>query len=332
MSNTLKTNPETMTVPSIGGGRISVNDTLMRYGMIAVLGVLIVVGQLLYPAFLTLANISNILSQSAPVGIIAVGMTLVMITGGFDLSVGALYAAGATFYASLAVGGVPLPVAFGATIALGLTAGAFNGFIIVALKVNPFVATLGTSSIIAGLAYIYSGSRPYVVADPAFNELGRGNLFGVPFAIWILVVLLAVGQFILSKTVYGRSLFAIGGNNEAARLAGLRVNLLRASTYVIVGACSALAGMIIASRLSVGQADIGANIALDAIAVVIIGGTSLLGGEGAMWRTAIGLLIIGGLANLMDSLAIDSNGQLLIKGVIVILAVSLDALGRRRRS
>ncbi len=214
---------------------------------------------------------------------------------------------------------------------MGLVAGLVNGLIVTRLNVNPFVATLGTMTAYSGLALIYSNSSPFVVADPGFTQLGRGASLGLPVSIWILFAFFAVGQFVLAKTVYGRTLFAIGGNNEASRLAGLPTEWLRTSTYVVSGACASIAGMIIASRLAVGQADIGATMALDAIAIVVIGGTSLLGGEGAVWRTVIGMLIVAVLTNLLDSLAFDANYQLVIKGVIVVAAVALDARVRATR-
>lgn len=302
-----------------------------RHGLLASLFLLVVVSEYLYPGFLMPQNIRNILGQSAPTGIVAVGMTFVMITGGFDLSVGSIYAAGATIYASLAVAGWPLPVAAVATVAIGSLAGLANGLIVTRLKVNPFVATLGTMSAFSGLALIYSNSSPFIAPDPAFAVLGRGQMLSIPISIWILLAFLVAGQLVLSRTVYGRQLYAIGGNDEASRLAGLRTAALRTSTYALSGACAAIAGMLIASRLGMGQADIGATMALDAIAVVVIGGTSLLGGEGSIWRTAIGLLIVAVLTNLLDSLAISSHYQLVIKGTIVIGAVAVDSLIRSRR-
>ncbi|WP_439618839.1 ABC transporter permease [Shinella sp.] len=311
--------------------RTSITDIAFRYGLLIVLLVLIAVSQALYPRFLDPQNIKNILSQNAPLGIVAVGMTLVMITRGFDLSVGATYAAGATVFASLAVAGWPLWAAGAATLVVGLLAGLINGTIITRVNVNPFVATLGTTSAFSGLALLYSNSSPFVVSDKAFSFIGRGSVLGLPVSIWILGAVLVVGEFVLRKTVYGRSLYAIGGNDEAARLAGLPTALLRTSTYVICGVCASLGGMIIASRLSIGQADIGSSMALDSIAVVVIGGTSLMGGEGSVWRSAIGLLIVAVLTNLLDSLAVDSNYQLVIKGTIVVAAVALDAFARSRR-
>ncbi|MEM5387699.1 ABC transporter permease [Paraburkholderia phymatum] len=271
------------------------------------------------------------LSQSAPLAVVAVAMTLVMVTRGFDLSVGALYATGATVYASLACLGWSLPLAAAVTVLVGVIGGMVNAFLITRLNVNAFVTTLGTTSTFSGLALIYSRSSPFVVGNPEFTILGRGSIFGMPYSILIMLAFFFAGQFVLSKTVYGRSLYAIGGNEEAARLAGIRTALLRGSTYVICSASAAVAGMIMASRVSIGQADIGGSMALDAIAVVVIGGTSLQGGSGAIWRTGVGLLIVATLSNLLDSLAVDANYQLVIKGAIVVGAVALDAITHKRR-
>ena len=290
---------------------------------------LVILCRILYPGFLARDNIFNILSQNVQVGLIALGMTFVMIAGGFDLSVGAIYAAGATVYAMEAKV-MALPLAALLALTVGLIAGTMNGLIVTRLRVNPFVATLGTTSIFAGAAYLFSHSAPVLVDRPDFTVLGAGRWFGLPISLALLVAAYAIGSLVLSKTVYGRSLYAVGGNPEAARLAGLRVDLLKTSTYALVGVLSALGGMIIASRLSIGQADIAGTMSLDAIAIVIIGGTSLFGGSGAVWRTAVGLLLLAVLTNIFDALALDSNFQSLIKGVIVIGAVALDAFSRRR--
>jgi ribose transport system permease protein len=302
---------------------------VIRRGMIVwLLIALVILCRILYPGFLARDNIFNILSQNVQVGLIALGMTFVMIAGGFDLSVGAIYAAGATVYAMEAKQ-MALPLAALVALAVGLVCGSLNGIIVTRLKVNPFVATLGTTSIFAGAAYLYSHSAPVLVDRPDFTVLGAGKWFGVPISLVLLIVAYIVGAVALSKTVYGRSLYAVGGNPEAARLAGLRVELLKTSTYALVGVLAAFGGMIIASRLSIGQADIAGTMSLDAIAIVIIGGTSLFGGSGAVWRTAVGLLLLAVLTNIFDALALDSNFQSLIKGAIVIGAVALDAYSRR---
>jgi ribose transport system permease protein len=303
----------------------------LQNGMVVVLIGLLFAAQVLYPGFLDVENLKNILLQNAPLGLIAVGMTFVMITGGFDLSVGALYGTGATVYASLAVKGWALPPAALVTVVLGLVAGAVNGLIVTRLRVNPFVTTLGTASIFGGATLLYSHSSPYAVSDSGFTSLGRGEALGVPYSVWMLLAVALVAGLVLARTVYGRSLYALGGNREAARLVGMRVDLLRVSAYVLVGGCSTLAGLLVASRLGVGQADIGATVSLDAIAVVVIGGTSLMGGEGAIWRTIVGLLILSVLTNLLDSLAVDSNVQSVVKGAIVIFAVAIDAYARTLR-
>ncbi|EAQ02093.1 ribose ABC transporter permease [Pseudooceanicola batsensis HTCC2597] len=258
-------------------------------------------------------------------------MTFVLISRGFDLSVASIFALGAVIFANRAdpfgLWGAALTV-----IVVTFICGAINGFIVTKLNVNPFVATLGTGSVFGGAAFLYSNSAPQVPDHFDFIILGTGRFLGWPISIWLLLVIFLVGAFVLSRTVYGRSLYALGGNEEAARLSGIRVDLIRGSTYALTGVCSGLGGMILASRLGVGQADMGGSLALDAIAVVVIGGTSLLGGEGAIWRTAIGLLIIATLTNVFDSLAINTNVQQVVKGFIVIAAVALDIYARRIRA
>jgi ribose transport system permease protein len=304
------------------------SEMALRGMMVWLLIALILFCRILYPGFLDRDNLFNILSQNVQVGLIALGMTYVIIGGGFDLSVGAIYAAGATIYAMEAKE-FSLPIAALIALASGFAAGLTNGLIITRLKVSPFIATLGTASVFGGAAFLYSHSAPVIVDESHFQALGAGKLFDVPISLYLLAIAYGLGGLVLSKTVYGRSLYAVGGNPEAARLAGLRVDLLKISSYAIAGLLSALSGMIIASRLGVGQPDISGTMSLDAIAVVIIGGTSLFGGAGAVWRTAVGLLLLAVLTNIFDALALDSNFQSVIKGVIVIGAVALDASSRQ---
>jgi ribose transport system permease protein len=306
-------------------------DILLQFGMIWAFIILVIGGAIVFPRLLVLTNIKNFLSQSAPVGIVAVGMTFVMIGGGFDLSVGAIFALSCVIFADT-FDHLGLVGAAAVVLVVAAVCGVINGFIVTKLRVNPFVATLGTGSAFGGAAYIYSNSAPITPTSPAYQTLGTAYWLGWPISVWLMVIVIAIGWFVLAKSVYGQSIYAIGGNNEAARLSGLRVNLLRGSTYVLTGLCSGVGGMILASRLAVGQADMGGTIALDAIAIVVIGGTSLLGGEGTMWRTAIGLLIIATLTNIFDSLAISTNYQLVVKGTIVVGSVALDLFARSLRS
>ncbi|MDR6210927.1 ribose transport system permease protein [Nocardioides zeae] len=316
--------------PSTRRRRRSFSDLAFKYGMVWLLVLLVGWAEWTYPGFTSWGNMQNVLAQNATIGIVAVGMTFVMISGGFDLSVGAIYAGCSVFFAQLALS-LPMELAFVLAVAIGATAGLVNGLLVTVLKVNPFVATLGTASVFGGAAFLYSDSSPILNNEPGFEWLGMGKVAGVPVAILVLALVFLVGGFVLSRTVYGRSLYAVGGNAEAARLAGLPVGLLKTSAYVLVGACAGVAGCVIASRLQVGQADIGSTIALDAIAAVVIGGTSLFGGEGAVWRTAVGLLIIAIIRNVSQSRGFDINVESVITGFIIVGAVALDAYARNRR-
>jgi ribose transport system permease protein len=290
---------------------------LGKFGIVIVLAVLMVTGQILYSSFLTLGNVSNVISQNASVGIVAIGMTYVIIGQGFDLSVGGIYALSSVLLGAAA--------ALGA----GLAAGLINAAVVARVKVNPFVATLGSGFVFSGMAYIYSNSAPISVSKPGFQWLGAQSMLGVPVAIWTLVVVTLIGAFVLTLTAYGRNIFAIGGNPEASRLAGVRVGLVRGSTYVITGVLAALGGIMITSQIGVGQANVGGNLALDSIAMVIIGGTSLSGGEGAVWRTIIGFLVLSGVTNLLQSLGIGSSWQSVATGAILVGAVSIDVISGR---
>lgn len=330
---TTKTTAETnLTTTNQGfASRLFTRDIALQYGVLWAFVLLLILSSILYPRVFEVQNIQNILSQSAPVGIVAVGMTFVIIGGGFDLSVAAIFALGAVVFANRA-DDFGLWGAAATVLVVSVICGLINGFIVTKLKVNAFVATLGSGSVFGGLAYIYSNSAPQVPDNFDFDGLGTGMWLGWPISIWLLVFAFLLGGIILSKSVYGRSIYALGGNEEAARLSGIPVDLYRASTYVLTAICAGVGGMILSSRLGVGQADMGGSLSLDAIAIVVIGGTSLLGGEGALWRTAIGLLIIATLTNVFDSLAINTNYQLVAKGLIVIAAVALDIYARKMRA
>lgn len=313
-------------------GRPTGRELASRFAMIGVLAALVVLASVLYPGFLSPENLRDLLLQNSAVGIIALGMTFVIISGGFDLSVGATYALGATVSAGVAISTGSPTLGVVAALGAGAVCGVVNGLLVARLHINPFVATLGSSSVISGVAYIYSNSAPFIVSDPHFKILARSSLAAIPTPILILAVTFAVGGVLLAMTSYGRNIYAVGGNHEAGWLSGLRVTNLTGSVYVMTGLLAAFAGTIDASRLGVGQADVGANLALDAIAIVIVGGTSLRGGEGAVWRSGVGLLIFATLTNLFYSLNLSQNWQLVAKGTIVLIAVAFDAWSRSRRS
>jgi ribose transport system permease protein len=303
-------------------------DRFADYGIIVLFVALLIAGRIAYSGFFSGANLRSILSQSAPLGIVAIGETFVLIAAGFDLSVGAIFAIGATVFADLAQshswelsGAVP--------VLLGLGLGATNGVVVTQLKVNPFIATFGTGSIFGGGILLLTNNTAYpLIGD---STLGAGRVGPVPVSVIVLAGLMIVGGMVLSSTIFGRKVYAVGGNDEASHLAGVRVNLVRGGAYAISGGLAAFAGVMQASLLGEGQGNIGGNTALDAIAVVVIGGTALLGGEGAMWRTAIGLLIIGILDNIFFSLALNANWQTVATGAILIAAVAFDLLVRRAR-
>jgi ribose transport system permease protein len=233
----------------------------LRYGMVWALIAVLVIAQIMYPTFLTLGNLRDMLSQNAAVGIIAVGMTFVIIGGGFDLSVGAVYGLGAVTFAKLSGSMGPAPNVL-IVVLVGIAAGLINGLIIAKMRVNAFVATLGTSSLFLGLGFIIA-KYPVPVAGGSANAwLGSGTVLTIPVSGILLVIVFLAGGLLLSRTTFGQSVKAVGGNGEAARLAGLRVNLIRVSTYVLVAGLAAFAGSIDTSLLSSGTADQGTSLPL----------------------------------------------------------------------
>lgn len=301
---------------------------IRRYPMLLVLVLLAVGSEIIYPGFFSSGNLQNMANQNAAVGVVAVGMTLVIIAGGFDLSVGAGAAMGAVFFADQSAN-MALPLALIATLAVGAGFGIINAIFISKVGVNSFITTLATTSVFMGIALIYSNADTVIASAPNFDFIGAGDIAGFPVPAIILIGAFVIGELVLRFTVYGHKLFAVGGNPEASRLAGLRVDMLKASTFIIIGMLATFAGAMLASRVGIGQATFGASIPLDAIAVVIIGGTSLFGGEGSIWRTAVGLLILAIINNLFNRMALDESAQLVAKGLIVLFAVTVETRLRR---
>lgn len=301
-----------------------------RYQMAWILVLVFIGASIAYSGFLSWGNLRDMVSQNAAVGIVAVGMTFVILTGGFDLSVGAVYGLGSVVYASM-IGHFAVGPAILIVIAAGFVVGIVNGLVITRLRVNPFVATLGTASVFTGVAMIYSNSQTTLITSGSFSSIGSGSWLGIPVPICLFLIAAVVGGVILGKSVYGRFVYAVGGSSEASRLAGLRVDAIRTSVYAIAGACAALGGIVAAAQVGTAEATLGSTVPLSAIAVVVIGGTSLLGGEGAMWKTVVGLLIVGIINNVLESLAVATSVQSLVQGGILVFAVALDALGRRAR-
>lgn len=301
------------------------------YGIVLAFAALFITLAATSDVFLTERNLLNILDQNAPVGIMAVGSTLVFIAGGFDLSIGSIYAiAGVT--AALLVPHVGIPGALVIGVLIGVGFGVVNGLLTTVGRVNAFMATLATSIIIGGIALVMTGGLLVSVEDPAFSTLGREGLGDLKYTVIVWLVFALLCGLLLSRTTFGQAIYAAGGNAEAARLSGIRVGLVRGACYAISGLSAGLAGVLVASRISTGQADIGGlSIAVVAVAAVVIGGTSILGGEGAVWRTLLGVLLLALIGNGFNLLSLSPTYQDIVRGGIILLAVGVDAWARGSR-
>src|SRR5712671_2809268 len=282
------------------------------------------------PHFLTNTNLSSVARQTAVINIMALGMTMIIITGGIDLSVGAILAMGGLLGTMAMEKGLSIPAGVLIGILTGLACGFANGIMITSLRIEPFIVTLGTLGIFRGTALIISNGLPVHRIPQQFSFLGEGNLLGVPCVLWILVACGLATHVVLEHTRLGRYTFAIGSNREAAVYAGIPVKFHTTAVYAIGGMLTGLAGMIEASRLMTGQPTAGQGYELQAIAAVVIGGGSLHGGEGSVTGTLIGAFIMGLLSNGSDLRGVSPYLQQAIIGAVIILAVTLDELRKRR--
>ncbi|MGE5646539.1 MAG: ABC transporter permease [Acidobacteriota bacterium] len=292
--------------------------------------VLFVALALASPYFLTSANLASVARQTAVINTMALGMTLIIIAGGIDLSVGAILGFSGLMGTMAMQAGMPICQGIAVGLVAGLFWGCVNGLLTVRLNINPFIVTLGTLGIVRGLTLIISNGLPVHRIPPAFSFLGEGNLLGVPFVLWILLACAAATHVLLEHTRLGRYAFAIGSNADAAYYTGINVGLHTTAVYAISGLLCGLAGMIEASRLMTGQPTAGQGYELQVIAAVVIGGGSLRGGEGSVTGTLVGAFIMGLLANGSDLLGISPYLQQAIIGGIIILAVAVDQLRKRR--
>lgn len=282
--------------------------------------------------FLSKTNLSSVVRQTAVINLMALGMTLVIISGGIDLSVGAILAMGGLLGTMAMAKGQPILMGVLIGVFAGCVCGFFNGFLTTKLKINPFIVTLGTLGILRGTTLIISNGLPVHEIPPAFSYLGEGNLLGVPFVLWVLVICAVLVHVILEHTRLGRYAFSIGSNPDAAYYAGIPVAFHTTAVYAICGMLTGLGGMIEASRLMTGQPTAGQGYELQAIAAVVIGGGSLRGGEGSVIGTLVGAFIMGLLANGSDLLGISPYLQQAIIGATIIIAVSFDELRKRKMS
>ncbi|MEQ0558526.1 ABC transporter permease [Amycolatopsis sp. NEAU-NG30] len=302
-------------------------------GLTGVLVVLCVIGQFTRPeVFFTESNISTILRLAAAIGVVSVGMTFVIISGGIDLSVGSIVALSSVWLTTLATQSYGPFVMVVCGLAVGLGCGLVNGVLIAYGKVVPFIATLAMYVSARGLAERISGRRTQVVGDRDFLAFFRGDLLGVPVLIWIFALVFALGWVVLKRTTFGRRTYAVGGNAEASRLAGINVKRHLALVYGVAGLCCGIAALMVVARTTAGASTNGMFYELDAIAAVVIGGTLLTGGRGSLVGTLLGVLIFTVLSNLFTLNNLDTDVQNIAKGVIIVLAVLLQFRARKART
>ena len=283
------------------------------------------------PHFLTVSNLLNVLEQTSINAIVAVGMTFVIISGGIDLSVGSVLALSGIALASALEGGVPAPAAVGLALATGTACGLANGVLITSGRLPPFIATLGMMSVARGAALMLAEGRPISGFAEGFRALATGRMLIVPAPVILTAVVYLIAHFVLTRTVFGRATYAIGGNEEAARLSGVHVRFHKTAVYGVAGLTSAVAAILLTARLNSAQPTAGTMYELDAIAATVIGGTSLLGGEGTLVGALIGALIMGVLRNGLNLLNVSSFFQQVVIGAVIIGAVLIDMTLKRRR-
>ena len=279
--------------------------------------------------FLTQRNLLNILDQSAPVGIVACGVTIGIIAGVFDLSVGAIFAVAAVAACKLALVTSPW-LAIGLGVVFGAVLGVVNGLLVNVVQINSFIATLASSIVFRGIAILVTGGLIVTVTDETFSILGTDTFLSAKYTVWVFAFIIVVTSFLLTRTTLGRYFYAVGGNARAARLSGVPVERVRTIAFVISGLCAGIAGVLAASRTSSAQPDLGMDLALQAIAASVVGGTSIMGGQGAIWRAVLGVLILAMIGNGFNLLGIDTIYQQIVQGLLIMIAVGLDQLLRRR--
>jgi inositol transport system permease protein len=309
-----------------------------KYGIFLVFIAMLIVASILSPAFLSPTNLINVVRQMSVVGLIALGVTGVIVSAGIDLSSGSVVGLSAVVAASLAqlpdyaaayYKGLNLPVfaAVLAACAVGALVGLLNGSLVAKTRIPPFIATLGTLTTIRGLAYLYTSGRPVSDLTDDYNFIGQGDFLGIPVPILILVIMAIITHVLYSQTKFGKYIYAIGGNEQAARVSGINVSKYKMLMYVYAGLLSGLAGLVVSARIGSGQSGQGVGYELDAIAAAVIGGASLsAGGIGTVAGTIVGALIIGVLNNILDLTNVSAYWQQIVKGCIIVGAVIIDQL------
>lgn len=296
------------------------------FGALIALILLVVVIGIFSPEFRTPSNFLSLLRQSSINGLIAFGMTCVILTGGIDLSVGSVLALTTALCAGFISNGMPVGVAMILSLILGTAFGAISGFMVTKGRLQPFIATLITMTVFRGLTLIYMNGKPIsnLGSSSLLKFVGKGSVLGIPFPVILFIVVFIVFMFVLERTTFGRRVYATGSNAQAAKLAGVNINKTKLITYAISGCMAALSGLILLSRLGSAQPTLGDGYELDAIASVALGGTSMNGGRGRIWGTFVGVLIIAVLNNGLNILGVSSYYQDVVKGIVILIAVLSD--------
>lgn len=309
--------------------RRAVGDFARQFGVLIIIAALLIGLSFASDSFFTARNLLNILNQSAPLAIIAAALTLVIISGSFDLSTGAIFGVASVSAGWLAVNVDPILAIFAGPM-IGIVLGAVNGLIITGFGVHSFLVTLATSLVYRGIAILITGGSLIPVRIAEFSWLGREKIGLVNIAVIVFVIFMVLMMFLLNRTTFGRKVFAVGGNEEAAILSGIRTNLIKVMTFCLSGAAAGLAGVISVSRISMAEPQAGAGMELEAIAAVILGGTSIMGGAGAVWRSVSGVLLMALIGNGFNILNVNPFFKDLTTGVIIVIAVALAASASRR--
>lgn len=294
------------------------------YRSVLILLVICVFATILSPSFLSVTNLFNVFKQITVAGIVGCGMTFVILTGGIDLSVGSILGLSGVLASGVLASTGNTAVAVAVSLTVGIACGAVNGFFVSVCGIPPFISTLGMMTLLRGVILVYTKGSPIPIRSDAYKFFGKGSIAGIPVPVIILIIVFLLAHYILTQTSYGRSVYAVGGNREAARLSGIRVKTSEFLVYTLNGLMCGMAGLILTARLGSAQSTSGTGIEMDAIAAVILGGTSLSGGVGFVLPTVVGAMIMGIIDNILTLMNVNPHATNIVKGAVILIAVLVD--------
>ena len=294
------------------------------YRSVLILLVICVFATILSPSFLSVTNLFNVFKQITVAGIVGCGMTFVILTGGIDLSVGSILGLSGVLASGVLASTGNTAAAVAVSLIVGVACGAVNGFFVSVCGIPPFISTLGMMTLLRGVILVYTKGSPIPIKVDSYKFFGKGSIAGIPVPVIILIVVFLLAHYILTQTTYGRSVYAVGGNREAARLSGIRVKTSEFLVYTLNGLMCGMAGLILTARLGSAQSTSGTGIEMDAIAAVILGGTSLSGGVGFVLPTVVGARIMGIIDNILTLMNVNPHATNIVKGAVILIAVLVD--------